>query len=137
MTRSGLCVAALFLLAGPLAAQTSVVNPSAVVYPAAAGVTPSAFPKDGSSGGFSPLMAVGVALCAGAGLWLWWRGRQGAPAFSARTERRLVISETRSLGNRQFLVVAAYDDQRFLLGVCPGRIQLLAPLAATAPPRLP
>jgi len=126
----------LLLLAAPLAAETTAPSPSSVVYPAASGVTPSAFGRDSSSG-FSPLAAVGIAACAGAGLWLWWRGRQGSAAFPARGERRLVVAETRPLGNRQYLVVAAYDDKRYLLGVCPGRIELLAPLDAAAPSRLP
>ena len=48
------------------------------------------------------------------------------------------MAETRPLGNRQYLVVAAYDEKRYLLGVCPGRIELLAPLeTAVAPPPLP
>ena len=44
--------------------------------------------------------------------------------------RKLVISETRMLGNRQFLVVAEYDDRKMLIGVCPGRIDYLCPLGA-------
>jgi flagellar protein FliO/FliZ len=137
MTFSALRVAAFLLLTVPLAAETTVGGPGAVVYPGAAGVTPTAFPRDPAGSGFSPLAAIGIAACAGAGLWLWWRGRQGAPAFPGRGERRLVVAETRSLGNRQYLVVAAYDDKRYLLGVCPGRIEMLAPLDPAAPSRLP
>ena len=51
-----------------------------------------------------------------------------------RADRRLAIAETRSLGNRQYLVVAAYDGRKFLLGVCPGRIEMLAPLDGGSPP---
>jgi flagellar protein FliO/FliZ len=130
-------LALLFLLAVPLAAQTTVAGPGTVVYPAATGISPGAFPKEGPGGGFSPLAAIGIAACAGAGIWLWWRGRQGAAAFAGRGERRLVVAETRALGNRQYLVVAAYDDKRYLLGVCPGRIEMLAPLDSAAPPPLP
>jgi flagellar protein FliO/FliZ len=137
MRFSALRAAAGLLLAGPLAAQTTVGGPGAVVYPASAGVTPSAFPHDPVGSGFSPLAAIGLAACAGAGLWLWWRNRQGATALTGRSERRLVVAETRSLGNRQYLVVAAYDDQRYLLSVCPGRIELLAPLDPAAPARRP
>jgi flagellar protein FliO/FliZ len=122
----------------PLAAQTGPVGPGSVVYPASAGTSPGAFPKDGPGAGFSPLTAVLVAACAGAGIWLWWRRRPGVAAFPGRGERRLVVAETRPLGNRQYLVVAAYDEKRYLLGVCPGRIELLAPLeTAVAPPPLP
>jgi flagellar protein FliO/FliZ len=47
--------------------------------------------------------------------------------------RKLQISETRMLGNRQFLVVAEYEDRKMLLGVCPGRIDYLATLSAAEP----
>jgi flagellar protein FliO/FliZ len=47
----------------------------------------------------------------------------------ARGDRKLVISETRSLGNRQFLIVAEYEGRKMLLGVCPGRIDYLSTLA--------
>jgi flagellar protein FliO/FliZ len=42
--------------------------------------------------------------------------------------RAIVVEETRSLGNRQYLVIAACDGRRFLLGVTPGRIELVASL---------
>ena len=56
--------------------------------------------------------------------------RTGAPL--SRDARQLAIQETRSLGNRQYLVVASYEDKKFLLGVTPGRIEMLTPLAAPA-----
>jgi flagellar protein FliO/FliZ len=137
MTLSGTRLALLLLLSVPLAAQTTATGPGTVVYPAATGASPGPLAKEGPGGGVSPLAAFLVAGCAGAGIWLWWRGRQGASAFAGRGERRLVVSETRALGNRQYLVVAAYDDKRYLLGVCPGRIEMLAPLEAASPPRVP
>jgi flagellar protein FliO/FliZ len=137
MTFSALRYPGIFLLALPLAAQTTTGAPGSVVYPAGGAVPSGAFPKEVAGGGFSPLAAVCIVLCAAAGIWLWWRGRQGAPAFSGRSERRLTVAETRSLGNRQYLVVAAYDDKRFLLGVCPGRIEMLAPLDRGEPTPLP
>jgi flagellar protein FliO/FliZ len=48
-----------------------------------------------------------------------------------------VIDETKSLGSRQYLVVASYEGRKLLLGVCPGRIDLLTPLDATAAPKAP
>ena len=77
----------------------------------------------------SVTLFVGLAL-AGVGTWLVWRARNGATV--SRDARQLSIQETRSLGNRQYLVVAAYEDKKFLLGVCPGRIQMLTPLGASA-----
>jgi flagellar protein FliO/FliZ len=81
--------------------------------------------------GSGTLTAIGVLVLAGAGGWLVWRGRKGGIANFNRNTRQLVIEETRSLGSRQFLVVATYQDKKFLLGVCPGRIDLLAPLNAS------
>ena len=50
------------------------------------------------------------------------------PAMKNKGVRKLTVSETRMLGNRQFLVVAEYEGRRMLLGVCPGRIELLSEL---------
>ena len=47
----------------------------------------------------------------------------------AKGDRKLLISETRVLGNRQFLIVAEYESRKMLLGVCPGRIDYLCTLA--------
>lgn len=44
-------------------------------------------------------------------------------------ERKLQIAEMRALGNRQFLVVAEYEQRKVLLGVCPGRIDYLCTLS--------
>ncbi len=94
------------------------------------------FPGSGTSGSprkaagtdvGSVTLLVGLAL-AGAGGWMVLRHRRGAPA--AREHRSLAVDETRSLGNRQYLVVASYEGQKFLIGVCPGRIDLLAPLGS-------
>jgi len=71
-----------------------------------------------------------AALCAAAGGWLYWRNRRRQTGGATRGQ--LAIAETRSLGNRQYLVVAAYGERRFLIGVCPGRLQLLADLAEGA-----
>ena len=69
-----------------------------------------------------------LALFAGGAFLL----RNGFTLFQPKFkgERKLEISETRMLGNRQFLVVATYEDRKVLLGVCPGRIDYLCSLAA-------
>jgi flagellar protein FliO/FliZ len=75
---------------------------------------------------------LGLVL-AGVGGWFVWRNRHRvAPGRDAHA---LTVEETRALGNKQFLVVASYEGKKFLLGVCPGRIDLLAPLDGTAASR--
>ena len=79
----------------------------------------------GSTSLNSVTLVIGLAL-AGVGGWLLWRNRRGVPA--GRDQRSLAVEETRSLGNRQYLVVASYEGKKFLLGVCPGKINLLSAL---------
>jgi flagellar protein FliO/FliZ len=80
-------------------------------------------------GGTAAVILV-MTIGAAAG-WVFWRKlRAAGPA--TRGEHQLAIAETRSLGNRQYLVVAAYGERRYLLGVCPGRIDLLSTLADDA-----
>jgi len=43
-------------------------------------------------------------------------------------QKGIVLSDTRSLGNKQFLVVASYDHEKFLLGISSGNIQLISKL---------
>ena len=61
--------------------------------------------------------------------------RNGFTLFQPKMkgDRKLEISETRMLGNRQFLVVAAYEDRKVLIGVCPGRIDYLCTLSSAEP----
>lgn len=72
-------------------------------------------------------LALLLALFAGGAYIL----RNGFTLFQPKTKgiRKLQISETRMLGNRQFLIVAEYEDRKMLLGVCPGRIDYLATLS--------
>lgn len=71
-------------------------------------------------------LAIALFLGAGGG-WFVWRRRGGEHALK-RPARKIQIEESRSLGNRQYLVVATYENKKFLLGVTPGRIQMLTPL---------
>jgi len=43
-----------------------------------------------------------------------------------KASKKLLILETRSLGNRQFLMVVAYKKEKFLLGIHPNGIQFLS-----------
>jgi flagellar protein FliO/FliZ len=72
-----------------------------------------------------PLLALGAAAAGG---WLLWRQRRTPHGLTGREARKLAVTESRPLGNRQYLVVADYEGRKFLLGVCPGRIDLLSAL---------
>lgn len=105
----------------------------------AAGDTEVIFPRGGAKPG-APAMAAGDSLdsvslvvglvLAAVGGWFVWRNRRRIPA--GRELRALAINETRSLGNRQYLVVASHEGKRFLLGVCPGQISFLSALPDSA-----
>lgn len=99
--------------------------PGTMIYPqgsAAPRTEPTPPPPSGSR---AWLLVVAVALGAG-GVWILYR-RRAAHGLSG-SGRSLLIEETRSLGNRQYLVIASCEGRRFLLGLTPGRIELVAPL---------
>ena len=127
------------LLAVAAAAAPDQPKSDDVIYPRpAATSTPAAAPAVAGrpdSGFNGTLLLLGVAAAATGGF-LLWRQRRAPAGLSGRDARKLAIAETRSLGNRQYLVVADYDGRKFLLGVCPGRIDLLSPLddRPSAPP---
>jgi flagellar protein FliO/FliZ len=121
----GLFAAALIGMAAPAlfaADDSKIIYPSGTPH-AAAPTTPSA-----TSGASTATLAIAI-LIAGVGAWLYWRNRKGVPGI--RGAQNLVVEETKSLGNRQYLVVASYGHEKFLLGVCPGRIDLLSPVGRT------
>lgn len=106
-----------------LTATARAASDAEVIFPGRDATAPA--PAAGNLGSMTLVLG---AIMAAVGLWLFWRGRRHATA--AATGRALAIEETRSLGNRQYLVVASYQGQKFLLGVCPGRIDHLAALPA-------
>jgi flagellar protein FliO/FliZ len=121
------------LIAAGLLAASVFAAPSSndeVIVPKSAAATPNA-PAPAATGS-GPLTVVGVLVLAGAGGFLLWRARTGGLKQLTRSPRKLSVEETRSLGNRQFLVVASYEDKKFLIGVCPGRIDLLSALPSSA-----
>ena len=109
---------------GIFASTAFAADDNQVIFPGGSAKSQSAAAPGGSSLNTVTLV-VGVAL-AGVGGWLVWRNRRGTPI--GKDLRALAIAETRSLGNRQFLVVASYEGKKFLLGVCPGSINLLTAL---------
>jgi flagellar protein FliO/FliZ len=122
-------VCALLLVTATLAAAAPSSDDQVIV-PGHTAET-SVAPVSSASRSFGLVTVVGIIVCLGAGGWLLWRGR--GLSIGGRVARQLTVDETRSLGSRQYLVVASYQDKKFLLGVCPGRIDLLAPLHEPAP----
>lgn len=109
-----------------LAGSAWAADDGTILYP---GKAAQAAPRPESGLGRGSLV-VGLLLAV-AGGWLLLRGRRLTPRPGAGQALR--IEETRGLGNRQYLVVAAYEDKKFLLGVCQGRIEMLAPLSEGKP----
>jgi Flagellar biogenesis protein len=105
-----------------------------VIFPRNSAERPAPAPAPSSSGPNVLVVLTALALAA-AGVWVWVQRRQGI-AIAARGQRKLQIEETRPLGGRQYLVVANYDGKKYLLGITPGRINLLTPLESSpeAPP---
>lgn len=116
------------LVALPLLA-TRLLAGGDLLIPSASG-TPS--PIVAPSPGLGTPTLVVALVCAAAGAWFVWKGRR-QPGLRA-AKGNLTVAESRSLGNRQYLVVAAYGKQKFLIGVCAGRISLLSPLDDSSNP---
>jgi flagellar protein FliO/FliZ len=115
------------LLALPLAAQE---EKSDVIYPRGTAPADAAVPE--GAGRTNTFMLLGTAAVAAAGGWWLWQKRRTAAGNGSAS--RLAIVESRPLGSRQYLVVADYDGRKFLLGVCPGSIEMLTPLDGSQPP---
>ncbi|MGH7943413.1 MAG: FliO/MopB family protein [Opitutaceae bacterium] len=112
------------VLALALSFTARAADESEVIFPG--GGSPPGTPATTAGGGLNTLsLGVGLVLAA-VGAWFLWRNRRRVSA--GNDIRALAIDETRSLGNRQYLVVASHQGKRFLLGVCPGQISFLSAL---------
>lgn len=158
----GAAILILLLLSASLAAaQEAEVTPTPTLTPAAAAAveTPAATPAfltpspapalatvsptpalnlpAGGSGDTLQIVFYLVLLFGlfAGGAWLLRSGFGFRPKMKG--ERKLHLREMRMLGNRQFLVVAEYEDRKMLLGVCPGRIDYLCTLTGSAEPEFP
>ncbi len=112
-----------------VAAPARAAGDAQVIYPS--GTAGAQAVTRGPDFGQGLLTVLGVLALGGAGAWLLWRGRR--LPFAARDMRKLAVEETKSLGSRQYLVVASYEGKKLLLGVCPGRIDLLTTLESRGP----
>jgi flagellar protein FliO/FliZ len=117
--RATVCVASFGLASAAMAADDAKL-----IFPS--GTPTSGAPTVTSSSTLNMITVLAALVMAAVGAWLFRRNRRSPAA--GRDLRLLAIDETRSLGNRQYLVVASYEDKKFLLGVCPGRIDLLSSL---------
>jgi flagellar biogenesis protein FliO len=94
-------------------------------------ITPSPAPAVGKIG-LSLVFYPVVLLVLAAGAFYLMRSGWSSRFLRKNAPRKLQVPEIRSLGNRQFLVIAEYEATRLLLGVSPGRIDLLCHLGREA-----
>ena len=137
---SALFAGVLLLWGGPCAwaqEQASTVAPVEKTAVAAVPVptpvptqTPSAPPALSGGGTVSLLgYVLTIVVLGAAGFTVLLRGGFfGVSWGAAKTVRKLRIEESRTVGNRQHLVVAEYEGRRVLLGISPGRIDYLCGL---------
>lgn len=124
-----LVIAACALAAFSLAAfAQEKPKESEIIRPRNAGSNDARATAATKSGDSNYALIVLAAAAAAAGGWMLWRQRRTPGGIAGREARKLTIAESRSLGNRQYLVVADYDGKKFLLGVCPGSISMLQSL---------
>jgi len=106
-------------------------SPDQIIYPKNSTERPAGAPVEKSSSVSNMLVMLAALSLAAGGAWVLIQRRQAGP-LAARGQRKLQIEETRPLGGRQYLIVANYDGKKFLLGVTPGKINLLTPLGESA-----
>lgn len=120
-------------LAAAQAVAQSSNDGNEVFFPRATAEAPAEdalLPEDPGSTASTFVMFAGygvVLVALGVGIYFVLR-RGGWRRVMNRSEGRLQVRETRMLGNRQFLMVVEYETSRLLVGVSPGRIELLTPL---------
>jgi flagellar protein FliO/FliZ len=110
--------------------QDTPRSPDTVIYPKTAAEHAQEPATQGTSGGMysnGPVLIFAILL-AGTGGWILWKKRGGDLRFGGTPGKKLQVEETKSLGNRQYLVVASYEGRKFLLGVTTDRIELLTHL---------
>ncbi len=118
----------LLALATPaLCAEPTSGAPAAddVFYPRSSPQAQQAEAAGGTGSTWTMLALIGAL--AGGGYYLVRRGNLRT-TNGTQVRQRLAIEETKALGNKQYLAVAAYGERKFLIAVCPGRIDLLTRL---------
>jgi len=120
-------------------AQEESQDSSQVVYPkssaaeetSAADIAPySDLLSDGASPIGMVVTVLGyVVILGGMAVAAWFLFKRGVirKPFS-KNEGKLKVAESRMLGNRQYIMVVEYEDNKILLGVGPGKIDYLTSL---------
>ena len=86
----------------------------------------------GSNGlSFSTIVQLVGGLLLLASLWIVYGKNRGCRRGRVFSERNLKILESKPLGNRQFLLVVAYQQEKVLLGVYPNGMQFLCRLPSS------
>ncbi len=132
--------ALLFLVLAAFGPEARAIDENTVVEPRGANAPAAeAAPQADALGGLysSGASSIGmfvtilgyVIILGGLGVVLWFLVKRGVIRQPfAKGEGKLRIAETRMLGNRQFIMVVEYEDQKILLGVGPGKIDYLTNL---------
>lgn len=76
------------------------------------------------------IQLLGVLFFLVAMVYVYRRLKASSPRFSnhGKQGRKLEILETKPLGNRQFLLVVAYENEKILMGVHPNGMRFLSKL---------
>jgi len=117
--------------ASPVGLATAAATNTRIPTPIGLPITPSPAPASANMGVSVVFYLLVLLLLAAVAIYV---ARSGWPSSLLRknASRKLQVAEIRSLGNRQFLVVAEYETTRLLLGVSHGRIDLLCHLGRDA-----
>ena len=139
--RSITLVAFCFLIALPCSsyAENETVGESEVVYPNSApqeeaeGAADSPYSDLVSESSSSVGMVVTILgyliILGGMAVAAWFLFKRGVIRKPfANSEGKLKVAESRMLGNRQYIMVVEYEDNKILLGVGPGKIDYLTSL---------
>jgi flagellar biogenesis protein FliO len=89
--------------------------------------TPGTPTRDAGPSGWRALGSMILVLgLAGGGLWAF--RKWGAGKFPGSGGSRLKVEETLALGDRRFVSILKVDDERFLIALSPGNVQLMTRL---------
>ncbi len=85
--------------------------------------------ESGSAAGMVVTILGYLVILAGLAVAVWFLFKRGVFRKTfANKEGKLKIAESRMLGNRQYIMVVEYEDNKILLGVGPGKIDYLTSL---------